>query len=267
MLNGYSPLSVQPSGSAATVSPWDSSGAVATTLYVDRLFNGIGQTWFEDDFVTGGGSSAITTATNFTGGDMSGWNVVQISGGTQSAQGTNGTYSNPGQLLITTSAISGQGLSLYRGSSSAASVGALGSNSGWDYNCVIKLGSTSNIAIRVGFTSAGQQAVDTPSNGIWVRYDTAAADTQFTFESRSGGVSTTSVTNSKNADTNFHAFRIRSTVAGTLRFSVDGGTETSIATNVPSAALLPVIQVITRTAGAATATLDVISYSGITSRS
>jgi len=39
--------------------------------------------------------------------------------------------------------------------------------------------------------------------------------------------------NSIAADSSFHHFRIRSVVAGTILFSVDGGSETAISTNVP----------------------------------
>jgi hypothetical protein len=223
---------------------------------------GVGNAGFKEDFISCGSNAAITTVASFPAESV--WEAIQISGGTQSLVPTAGTFSNPGQLTFTTSASSGQGVALYKqgGSSSVAALGALGSNAGWQYDIVFQLASTSNICFRAGVCSAGQNAVDGPGNFIGVEYDTANANsnTDFTWKTTSATTSNYSTTNSKAADTSFHHVRFRSAVAGTILFSIDGGTETAISTDVPTASMNVVIQLLTRTSSTASAVVDLVSY-------
>jgi hypothetical protein len=223
---------------------------------------GVGNAGFREDFISCGSNAAITTVASFPAESV--WEAIQISGGTQSLVPTAGTFSNPGQLTFTTSASSGQGVALYKqgGSSSVAALGALGSNAGWQYDIIFQLASTSNICFRAGVCSAGQNAVDGPGNFIGVEYDTANAssNTDFTWKTTSATTSNYSTTNSKAADTSFHHVRIRSTSAGTILFSIDGGTETAVSTDVPTASMNVVVQLLTRTNSTASAIVDLVSY-------
>lgn len=263
MINDYSAVSAQPSGSAATVSPGNNSGAVATTQYVDRGVWGWNQVGFKEDFLNTPGS-AISTAVVWTADTT--WIAAQVSGGsTTTSQNLSHTFLNPGQVSFTTPAISGQGVYIGKGNlaGSAGTFGALGSNAGWELNWIAKISATTNICLRIGLVGTGQAAADAPTGGIYVEYDTANTgntNTNFTWVTRSASTPTYSTTNAIAADTNFHRFRIRSLVAGTILFSVDGGTEASIATNVPTVIMAPFFQVITRTTATATATLDFCSF-------
>jgi hypothetical protein len=138
----------------------------------------------------------------------------------------------------------------------------LGSNAGWQYDVIFQLASTSNICFRAGVCSAEQNAVDGPGNFIGVEYDTANANsnTDFTWKTTSATTSNYSTTNSKAADTSFHHVRFRSTTAGTILFSIDGGTETAVSTDVPTASMNVVVQLLTRTSSTASAVLDFVSY-------
>jgi hypothetical protein len=257
-----------PSGTTATTqSVGDNSTNLATTAYVDRDSVSPALIKFRDDF-TNGTSATVTTATSIQLGEVL-WAAAQISAGSQSVANTTGSFGNPGQSLFTTSAVSGQGLSVYRGSSAKAPYGAIGSNAGWEANFVIKMGATSTIAMRAGFCVEGQQVSDSPTNGIYVEYDTnntGNTDTKFTWVTRSSSTSTYGVTNAVNADNSFHHFRIRSITAGTILFSVDGGVEYSTTSNIPTGNMMLFMQIITRTAGAQTLTADFVSYLANTGR-
>jgi len=187
---------------------------------------------FSEDFLSSG------TATNTLGAN--GWTIRNI-GAAPSVAYVAATWPHLGQLRITTPAVIAQGGEIAIDSSSVAQFGALGSNAGWDTTIIFRLptGNTTNIRVRCGFRLGTANGVAEPTDGIWIRYDTSAgfADAYFTFETRNASVSTTSIVNSIAADTSFHRFRIRSTTAGTVLFSVDGGTETAINTNVPTVGL------------------------------
>ncbi len=232
-------------------------GASAQT-FDGLLRTGAGVVGFKEDF-TGGASQTITAAAAIAFDNS--WSAAQIVGGTQTIQVRDGTWANPGQIQMITSAISGQGLSLWRGGggASAGPLGNLAAQGGWEINIIMSITSTALVAIRAGICAGSAQVSDAPASGIWVRYDTAAADANFTYECRSATVSTTSAS-SVAADTNFHRMRIRSAVAGTILFSMDNGAETAISSNVPTATMSPFIQVISRTTAAKTAYIDFYSY-------
>jgi hypothetical protein len=156
-------------------------------------------------------------------------------------------------------------MAIYKGAN-IGPFGNLGGNAGWDCHMILKQSAGTGFAFRAGLVGSGQRVGDAPTSGIWVRFDNASNDTQYTFETRAASTSTTSTTNSVANDTNFHHFRIRSTAAGTILFSVDGGTETSVATNVPTTAQMPCVQVLNRGGAAVTLTLDFFSFSSTTTR-
>ncbi len=259
------------STAATTQSVSDNSTKLATTAYVDRMGPvGVGAIGFKDDFITFTGSGNISTSAAFQCDTP--WLAVQVSAGTQSAsQTTDATFANPGNIKFTTTSTSGQGVALFKGNVAGGSgvLGALGSNAGWELHVIVKLGQTTNCCLRIGAAKSGQAASDAPTDGIYFEYDTANtsnSDTKFTGVIRSSSTSSYINTHSINADTNFHHFRIRSTSAGTVGFTVDGGTEDTLNSNVTTSALTPFFQLITRTAGTANATIDYFSYIASTGR-
>jgi hypothetical protein len=96
------------------------------------------------------------------------------------------------------------------------------------------------------------------NNFIAIGYSTSSSDTTYMCLTRSGGgtanrVSITGAT----ADTNYHTARIRSTTPGTILCSIDGGTEVSTSTAVPTVATMrPQMSEQTLTGTAATLSVD-----------
>lgn len=248
---------------APTKAAFSNNTDIASAAYVDNNFKGVSVSGFREDFIANmGGSSTVTTVV--VNEYDTNWAVAQISAGSQVITSADASFANPGQIIITTSATSGQGMGLFRGGPAGRGVfGALGSNAGWEFNAIFKLSQTTNCAVRMGLMKGGQEVTDPPSDGMYVEYDTANTgntSTDFTWVTRSAGTPNYSTVNAIAADTNFHHFRIRSLVAGTILFSVDGGTETSIATDVSTANMTVVLQILTRTSGTAACTLDFISF-------
>lgn len=99
----------------------------------------------------------------------------------------------------------------------------------------VSVSTTAGPSMQFGFWDS--IASNAPSsNGIWI----GGAGTGPDFHCKSGG-STTSSTQSW-PNTGFNNYRIRSVTPGTILFSINGGAETSISTNVPTAKLFPVWQ-------------------------
>jgi hypothetical protein len=75
---------------------------------------------------------------------------------------------------------------------------------------------------------ASFQLTDFGSNSFSIRYDTSIPDSGWVATKTIGGVGQPKVTiTGAPLDTNYHTFRMRATTAGTILFSVDGGTEVS----------------------------------------
>lgn len=229
---------------------------------------------FREDFLGWGLiNQAITVSPNLANGDTT-WLVMSLGGTTNTLVSSPGTFLNPGQLTFTTLNVSADGMVLYKGGDSAsggasvASLGALGSNAGWELHFIAKLSQTTLCAMRLGVVAGGSENVAAPTNGIWIEYDTsnASSSTDFTWVTASAASTNYSTTNAIAVDTNFHHFRIRSTVAGTIGFSVDGGTEATVSTDVPTVALGVFITLVTRTGTAKSCVLDFVSYSASTGR-
>ena len=253
-----------------TAAAFDNSTKLDTTAYADNNFKGVSVAGFREDFISNGVASpgTIAAGTGVQAYDTP-WQVRPITGGTT---GTifpaTGAFQNPGQILFTTVATSGDGLVLVKNEGSGA-VGALGSAAGWEINMIFKLGQTTNCAVRAGVIAGGQFITDPPTDGIYVEFDTANTgntDTDFTWVTRKASTPNYSTSHAIAADTSFHHFRIRSTSAGTILFSVDGGTEASVATDVPTTVLTPCIQFLPRANGAVTLTFDFYSFMCATGR-
>lgn len=218
-------------------------------------------TGFRDDFINQAGTASVTAAASVTGD--TGWNINVIAGGTSTWGETAGTFTNPGIATMATPATNGDGTVLFKSSG----VGALGSNTGWDSHFIVKISSTTSVCVRIGFQAG--TTTSPPANGIYVEYDTGNTgntNTDFTWVTTSASTPNYSTSNAIAADTAFHDFRIQSTTAGTILFSVDGGTQTAITTDVTASALVPFIQIIPRTGTSVTASIDFVSYAAPTTR-
>ena len=263
-----------PTTTGTTQQPFDNSTNLATTAYVDsEIYYGVGVAGFREDFIASPQtalsiSSSTVVAANFD----TPWNIFQISGGTQIVNSADGPFSNPGIIYLNTSASSGQGLVLFKGSNfgvgTGPSLGALGQNAGWQADFILDSPEAivSSFCFRIGFVfltgpEGNEVKSDPPTDGIWVRCDTAQSDTLYTWECRASGTSTTSTTNSITAGTNWDHLRIRSLVAGTILFSVNGGPETAINTNITTGyGATPFFQLLARSSSGVQTFLDFFSY-------
>lgn len=257
-----------PNGTTATTqSAYNNSTDLGTTAYSDNNFKGASITGFRDDFLgvfnaTAGGAVLLMSDT--------GWTVSKIGTDNGTAAAVAGTFANPGILgLNTGSATSGDGVALYK-ADAVGCLGILGANAGWEVNIICKLSATTSCAFRAGVCLAGQQAGDSPTDGMWVEYNSAnsSSNTDFTWVTASASAYSYATTDSATVDTSFHHFRIRSTAAGTIGFTLDGGTEYTTTTDVNgTGAMAPFVQVLTRTTSGKVLQLDFYSYVAIPGRS
>jgi hypothetical protein len=259
---------------APTQAPFNNSTDIATTAYVDsEIYYGVGVAGFREDFIASPQTAvSISSSTAVAANFDTPWNIFQISGGTQVVNPAEALFSNPGIIYLNTSASSGQGLVLFKGSNfgvgTGPSLGALGQNAGWQADFIIDSPEAvaSSFCFRIGFVflagpEGNEVKSDPPTDGIWVRCDTAQSDTLYTWECRAGGTSTTSTTNSITAGTNWDHLRIRSLVAGTILFSVNGGPETAINTNITTGyGATPFFQLLARSSSEVQTALDFFSY-------
>jgi hypothetical protein len=270
------------------------TGMVAGSLYVDtssgnvwqysgtswtqipgtgsQIYSEVGTAGFRDDFMSNNISiDGTSLPVSFVADTI--WGVAAIGGGADTIlNGFDSFFSNPGTLTIGfgTDTTSGQGVVIYKDVYANSQLGALGSNANWQLDTIITMGDFSPGCVRIGVCTSGQQASDPPSGGMWVRYDSAQSDSLLTWECRASGVSTTSTLNSISPTGQYVHLRISSTVAGTILFSVNGGAQTAISTNVPQGFLLPQIpfvQILSRQNGTGGGQiLDFFSFTVATGR-
>ncbi len=162
-----------------------------------------------------------------------------------------------GVAELTTGTSSTNGYVLYgsdNGSPGYYALEALSGNAGWDTTWIFKLSQTTLMRFRIGL-SAGDPSTVPSANAVGLRFDTTLGDTGFNFFNRAAGSDTESTSNVATLDTNWHTLRMRSAVAGTVLFSMDGGTETPLA-GMPTTSLRPVCQIVTATTAARVVQLD-----------
>jgi hypothetical protein len=153
------------------------------------------------------------------------------------------------------------------GNNALSLIGALGGKANWQMDYWFKLGATGTTRFRAG--AGDTKNTVAASNGIFLRYDTNAGDTTFVFETRAGGVATTSNTTIA-VDTAWHHVRIRSTSAGTILmtlYDASGAvqrveTSLSCATTCASSSLIPTMVIVNDgvPASARTVQIDRFSY-------
>jgi hypothetical protein len=245
------------------------------TSYISITGNMAG--WIEEFFsIT---STTVSAAASGPTADT-GWSNAPITGGTTGTiAAQSGSFQNPGQIVLTTPATSGDGIVIYKGggSNSAGSLGILGANAGWQLDFWFELPATiTNYAFRVGYCVAGQQAADPPTGGSWFEFDTANTghDTaHIMFRTVSASTSNYDDTNAivATASTWYHV-RIFSATAGTISYQIGSANgalsaAVNITTDVDTThACLPFIQVLPRTSTAAVLVVDRASFVANTGR-
>jgi len=241
-LQGRNVSSAAPSdGQALVWSASESQWKPATVSGGGGSFNPLDDTvlWFREDFPT------VTTSSNQIG--TYGW-TSSCSSGTISVVSRTGSSPFKKAYRMETGATSGNICQITLGSSgsSATVLGALGSYESWGSITYFRNGSaaSTSMLLFVGYIVGGGNV---PSAGastarIGVEYDTSLGDTNFMFVACNGS-NCTRQSSGVSFDTSWHKLRIRSQTAGTILFSLDGGTEVSINTNVPTQALAPIFGV------------------------
>lgn len=160
------------------------------------------------------------------------------------------TAGHPGQTTLSTGAASGTTAVF---SLATNGVGIMLGNELFDMLFIAQISDTSsNSQYRMGL--AGSVGSDPPSNGIY--FERLTGDTSWFGVGRFGAVQTRSSAVIAQDVNTWHTFRIRQNVAGTVLFSVDFGTEQSVATNVPNSTMNPFFQVRNSTGSAFTITVD-----------
>lgn len=119
----------------------------------------------------------------------------------------------------------------------------LGANTGWTYTIRMSVSATTAVQVYAGFVANSFAGVVPPASWFGVRFDTVNSMTAFQGEACNASTCT-STANLATVDTLYHTYKFRSTVAGTILFSVDGGTELSVAANVPTGNLTPFVEIL-----------------------
>jgi hypothetical protein len=281
--SGSNATTLKNTGTAGTYTKvtTDAQGRVSsgTTLgYTDLPQTSGGVVTYIEDFISNPGSSITVSAASGNRWDTS-LSYAPVGGGTTGTitSSTNGTFLNPGIVTLTTPATSGNGIAL-TGTTSANSggantVGALGSNAPWQVDIWFKLPATiTNYCVRAGVVLTGANA-DPPTDGFWIEYDTANANSNsvFTLRCNKASVATYVVTSVTPVASTWYHVLISSSVAGTVaaQISTSNGALTTAVTSssVTTTAGSGVgVQVFARTTAAAVLTLDRMTYSATTGR-
>lgn len=196
----------------------------------------ISQMFVCDDF-------ASATYNNGTIGDL-GW---AFTGGTVTGQAAEANH--PGIVRRDTSAVSGTTASL--SARWAASAGTFLPAEFFDLTWIVRLNTNdANTTVRIG---VGNDITSTGIvNGMYL--EKLDADTNWFFVSRAS--STQTRTDSGVAvGTDWVRLRIRRTGASAIGYSLNGGAETTISTNIPTASLMPGLHIVN--SAVASKTIDV----------
>lgn len=215
---------------------------------------------YDDEFHQNAAGAAAKT----TGIGKLSWFTTAITGCTGTIPVAS-TYPNLGIIQIQPVNVSGDGCSLTLGDANGAVLGSLGSNTNWELIWIFKLGQTTNVTMKNGFGDV-LTALTTTSHGMWVRDDTTVPDSAFKICVATGAAETCDAT-TYTADTNYHKIRFYSNVVGTWWAQFDANTARSFCASgcnttvtVPTTAVFPIAQVITRTAAVNTENIDFFSF-------
>jgi hypothetical protein len=134
---------------------------------------------------------------------------------------------------------------------------------------VVTIKTTTAHGYAVGNVLAVAGVTDASFNGLYTIASTPLTTTltfaQTGADTTSGGgfvnaATMTDINSTVPADTNFHSFRMRSVVAGTVLFSIDGGAESAISTNCPTTNQLPDFYLVTDSTAQKTIDLDYFAF-------
>jgi hypothetical protein len=255
------PQSAQPTGVfiiGTLISGATTSGSVATVQVISS-FNPAGGAGSSFDPATGVLLYDDFVGNNITTGQVSilGWGIGATSPSYVSPD-VAGTY---GVIQIPTSASSGNISNLFL------------VNRHYEYDTAVfdskfRFQMETVTTLRTdfaGFTTIGATAGEATTDFIGCAY-AAATDTNYMYVLRKASGTELRVSSGLAADTNFHTCRIRALVAGTISFSIDGGTETcfnsggtggcTATTQIPSVTLSPFYSVTTNTTAVRTIAVD-----------
>lgn len=218
------------------------------TTLAGSSYNPVDQTVtiLRDEFASGSTTSGSIGTLNWFFGNVAG-----------SGSGTNQTASGDhyGIYRITSGAITSDEVQMQLSSF----FGPWDTITNWDYYYIVSIPTVTSVRAVVGLLTSYSGGATT--NRITARFDTSVPDSVWRFETCSAGVCTTGDSTITPTAGSWHRIRIRSTVAGTIRFSVDGETEVVQNTNVPSVStLLPAATVLTRTTAARSLDLDWFAF-------
>lgn len=207
-----------------------------------------------DDFAGG-------LATSGSVGQL-GWSFTTI-GSAPAVSRMIGAANHPGLIQFATNAsvTAGQGGSLWLSSSTASQIFlSLTTATNWDSYFTFSLSSTSDIRAYIGYGDT----MGAPLGGasyIGVRLDASVPDTNFIFVCSNAGAAT-EVNSGITANTNYHTLRLRSVATGMILFSLDGGSEQSIATNCYAGDVSPAFQVLAHTTTQRSVSVDYFGFFG-----
>lgn len=260
----YAPLA-SPSFTGTPSGPTPAVGT-ATTQLINAAFYANSQfldptkyAFFFDDFV-GWSSGSVSTSTVLSsssalasvGAIGMAWESTLAGSGTVAGQAPweSGAY---GVAILTTGTTSGNATSISNGGNASYVLNA----ATFDLLLRFKIGSTASTSVLFGFVDNGTESA--AGNVIGVAYDTNQSDTSWMAVCKAASTATRTAI-AGTLDTAYHDFHVWATVAGTINFTVDGGATTTIATNVPSAALIFNASVLTRTTAAKNIHIDYVRF-------
>lgn len=202
---------------------------------------------YKDEFGSGG-----ITAGNI--GQLAWANVA----GTVTVPSSNAP--NVGVIQLATTTALGGFVNISLANTTNAVFGNLGAQTNWELRFIFKVSSAVTQVFHLGLTNNNTLSTNNPI-GIYLRLDTDAPNSDATWKFVCRDATSTTATSSGIApDTNFHLLRIRSTTAGTILFSLDGGSETAIASNVLTVTVGPFAMLETRAAATKNLQLDLFSF-------
>jgi len=203
--------------------------------------------WLREEFASG------AEATDGDLGDL-GWEVIRSGAGVPVGQA--GEANHPGIWRLVTGTTSDQ-YTLVNVSNNRASIIAL-SSSTFESKFIARQSSCADVGVNIGWVAGGAHAVS-PTTGIYVRLDTADADTNYQFVVGDGTeqINDTAVA----CNTNWNLFRLYSTDGGTtMSLDINGSNVATETLNIPTAVLSPAFQVQTRTTADKTLDLDFFAF-------
>jgi hypothetical protein len=272
-LAGAWPIAIAVTNSNSVVTLTDSRPDVFGSAGAGGTVTGTNLT--SGDFITGAGSSAIQDSTfpffldptkyAFFWHDFAAWgnagaqafaNSSVIGGGSPqfvTSYGSSGSgtalISEAGSLgivQILTGTTNGSAALVTMGGGTSGPLQAY-NNTLFDAKFRIKVSSITNAQYFIGFNRA-EAVGDGSTDLLGISFDSAQDGTTWHAVTRSanGAITRTNIpSNGTVSTTNYQTLRIRSLVAGTVLFSVDGGTEVAVSSGLPTIGLAPQFAVLT----------------------